>query len=97
MKEKENRYLEWSAVENSLVGRDPRDMPLEDLRHLGHPTSPVKAIRAKCIDCCADQQSEVRRCVSTTCALWPLRMNANPFHTRSTNTTGQKEGGSGFE
>ena len=36
--------------------------------------NPVKAIRAKCIDCCAGQVAEVERCVCTGCALYPFRM-----------------------
>ena len=34
----------------------------------------AKAIRLKCIDCCAGQASEVRKCPSTLCALWRFRM-----------------------
>ncbi len=40
--------------------------------------TPVKAIRAKCLDCCCDQAAEVRRCPSKTWALWPFRMGKNP-------------------
>jgi hypothetical protein len=36
--------------------------------------SPMKAIRAKCLDCCCDQQAEVRRCEILTCPLWRYRM-----------------------
>ena len=40
--------------------------------------TPMKAIRAKCLDCCCDQQAEVRRCPSKDCALWPYRMGHRP-------------------
>ena len=40
--------------------------------------SPLKAIRAKCLDCCAEQPSEVRLCPSEKCPLWPYRMGHNP-------------------
>lgn len=40
--------------------------------------SPLKAIRAKCLDCCADQPGEVRLCPSENCPLWPYRMGHNP-------------------
>jgi hypothetical protein len=40
--------------------------------------SPLKAIRAKCLDCVADQPSEVRLCPSENCPLWPYRMGHNP-------------------
>jgi hypothetical protein len=33
-----------------------------------------KAIRLKCLDCCAGQSAEVRKCPSTLCALWRFRM-----------------------
>lgn len=36
--------------------------------------TPTKAIRAKCMDCCCQQQAEVRRCSIKTCALWRYRM-----------------------
>ena len=36
--------------------------------------TPTKAIRAKCMDCCCQQQAEVRRCAIKTCALWRFRM-----------------------
>lgn len=33
-----------------------------------------KAIRLKCLDCCAGQAAEVRRCPATNCSLWRYRM-----------------------
>lgn len=36
--------------------------------------SPLKAIRAKCLDCTCGQASEVKNCVSTNCPLWEYRM-----------------------
>ena len=40
--------------------------------------SPLKAIRAKCLDCMCDQPSEVRLCPCKDCALYPYRMGHNP-------------------
>ncbi len=40
--------------------------------------SPLKAIRAKCLDCVCNQAIEVRRCVSKNCPLWPYRFGHNP-------------------
>ena len=40
--------------------------------------TPLKSIRAKCLDCCCDQAQEVRFCPSQTCPLWPFRMGKNP-------------------
>ena len=40
--------------------------------------TPIKAIRAKCLDCCCGQIVEVRLCPSEKCALWPYRMGHRP-------------------
>ena len=40
--------------------------------------TPIKAIRAKCLDCCCGQLVEVRECTITTCALHPYRMGHRP-------------------
>ena len=42
-------------------------------------TSAQKAIRAKCLDCCAYQKEEVKLCTCCTCPLWPFRMGKNPY------------------
>jgi hypothetical protein len=41
--------------------------------------TPVKAIRAKCIDCCCGQLKEVRLCTVRKCPLYLYRMGTNPF------------------
>jgi len=40
--------------------------------------TPLKSIRAKCIDCCCGQIYEVKRCVCVECPLYPFRMGHNP-------------------
>ena len=40
--------------------------------------TPIKAIRAKCLDCTCGQFSEVRECRLTTCPLWEYRMGHRP-------------------
>jgi hypothetical protein len=40
--------------------------------------TPMKAIRAKCLDCTCDQVLEIRQCTITDCALWPYRMGRRP-------------------
>lgn len=42
-------------------------------------TSPIKAIRAKCIDCVHGHPREVKLCASPDCPLYPFRMGKNPF------------------
>lgn len=57
----------------------------------GHEKKPlVKIIREKCLDCCAQQHTEVRMCHLTDCPLWPYRMGKNPFRKR-TMTKEQKQ------
>ena len=40
--------------------------------------TPVKAIRAKCMDCCCNELKEIRECDILHCALWPYRMGRRP-------------------
>lgn len=40
--------------------------------------SPVKAIRAKCIDCSGGYRGEVANCGLTDCSLYPYRLGRNP-------------------
>jgi hypothetical protein len=42
----------------------------------------LRAIREKCLDCCAGSHSEVRHCHLKDCSLWPFRMGKNPYHKR---------------
>ena len=39
--------------------------------------TPVKAIRAKCLDCCGGSPQEVRLCPAHDCTLYPFRMGKN--------------------
>lgn len=40
--------------------------------------TPMRAIRAKCIDCSYGQAQEVRLCPITKCPLYPYRMGRRP-------------------
>lgn len=40
--------------------------------------TPIKSIRAKCLDCCCGSSSEVRRCAAKNCPLYPYRMGHRP-------------------
>ena len=40
--------------------------------------SPLKAIRAKCLDCCAGQPKEVKLCPIEECPIYPYRFGKNP-------------------
>lgn len=40
--------------------------------------TPLRAIRAKCIDCSAGSIKEVRECVMLDCPLYPYRLGKSP-------------------
>lgn len=40
--------------------------------------TPIKAIRAKCLDCCCGQIAEVKLCRIKGCPLWEYRMGKRP-------------------
>ena len=42
-----------------------------------------KAIKAKCLDCCCGQMSEVRNCLVISCPLYNFRNGHNPFSKRT--------------
>ena len=69
----------YAVDDGEMIGKTPNNISVSDLRELGHPASPIKAIRAKCKDCAAND-AEVRKCVQYSCPLWHMRMGVNPFH-----------------
>jgi len=52
-------------------------------------TSPIKAIREKCLECCCGSSQEVKLCEISDCALYPFRFGKNPYN-RKTYTEEQK-------
>ena len=47
-------------------------------------TSPLKAIRAKCLDCCCGSWKEVEDCTcEETCPIWHFRYGKNPYIKRT--------------
>ena len=44
-----------------------------------YKTSPLKAIRAKCMDCSGNLREEIRNCPVKACDLWPYRFGKNPY------------------
>lgn len=45
-----------------------------ELKH----TTPLKAIRLKCLDCCCGSAHEVKLCTVEKCSLFPFRLGKNP-------------------
>ena len=48
--------------------------------------TPMKAIRAKCIDCTCGQLLEIRLCPIDDCPLHPYRMGKRPDHSIHSTT-----------
>lgn len=46
-------------------------------------TGPLKAIKAKCMDCTCQQYNEVKLCTAENCPLFPFRLGKNPYHKRN--------------
>jgi len=79
----ETEYLMQSTADSDggeLVGRLPNEIEITVLKALGGPTTPMKALRSKCIDCSGGNATEVRKCTAIKCDLWPYRMGFNPFY-----------------
>lgn len=45
--------------------------------------TPMKAIRAKCLDCMCGQIYEIPKCPCTDCPLYPYRSGHNPNRKRA--------------
>jgi hypothetical protein len=71
-------------TDGSTEGRHP--VSRDELQAAGHDKRPLlKVIRAKCLDCSAGSDVEVRRCTAVGCSLWPYRMGNDPFTNRKGN------------
>ena len=53
--------------------------------------TPIKAIRAKCLDCCCGNSSEVKLCSIEHCALWPYQTGHDPYRARREYTDEERE------
>src|SRR5882724_3318681 len=70
----------FTLHEGEPAGRDPRKMTQDELREAGYePMSPLKALRARCLDCCAQQPKDVALCPAVGCPSWPFRMGSDPW------------------
>jgi len=89
----DRRYLEPSPIQGdggNFIGKQVEKIRPEDLAALGHPESPTRSIRLKCLDCCCGDASEVRKCVMYDCPLWPFRMGRNPYRSAKAKARGQR-------
>jgi hypothetical protein len=82
---------EDKADGGELVGRDPREVPSEILSRYHREKNPLKAIRARCLDCCCGIAAEVRKCTAVNCPSWPFRMGTNPFREKRVLSPEQRQ------
>ena len=69
---------EQSEHESDLVGKNPAEVPCEILQRHYREQNPVRAIRARCLDCCCGQLSEVHKCVGLGPNLADCRLGDAP-------------------
>ena len=62
----------------------------------GKPLTPIKAIRANCVECCCGSSKAVRECHIETCALWPYRMGRRPGRLLEPGASETNEVGTAF-
>jgi hypothetical protein len=79
--------------DGSTEGKHPRDADIDVMREIHEPGPLLRVIRAKCLDCSAGVESEIRKCTAIGCALWPYRMASNPFRAPREMTQEQREAG----
>ncbi|MFC1715621.1 hypothetical protein ACFL6S_18270 [Candidatus Poribacteria bacterium] len=65
------------ALHPYRFGRGPEEKPR---------LTPLKSIKARCLDCSNHSPKEVRECWNTACVLYPYRMGRNP------NLKGKRKG-----
>lgn len=56
------------------------------------PTTPMKAIRLKCLECSCGSTAEVRLCHIKDCALWSYRFGHRPNKGRDTAPSAALDG-----
>ena len=73
-----------------LIGKHPDEVPLPILSRWHREANPLKALRARCLDCCCGSAPEVRKCTAVACPSWPFRMGTNPFREKRVLSPEQK-------
>ena len=77
--------------EGQLIGRHPGEVPSEILALYHSERNPLKALRARCLDCCCGNAAEVRKCTAVACPSWPFRLGVNPFREKRVLSLEQKQ------
>ncbi len=81
---------EYEAL-NAALAEAVRDLDTPPADNDNQIKTPIKAIRAKCLDCTCGHPAEVRNCTIKSCPLYPYRMGhrpkKNPENTMNTGET----------
>lgn len=83
--------LGGAAPESLVKGADETEnqaLNRIETKYLARAVTPLKAIRAKCVQCQGGQVKQIAKCEVKTCALWPFRMEHNPFNRLSKKPMG---------
>jgi hypothetical protein len=62
---------------DSIIRTVSSAMARSDFEAAGH-TTPLRAVRLHCVECCGGSSNEVRHCSATSCPLWPCRFGRRP-------------------
>lgn len=84
LNEMENEMELDTEIDAEIENTDPEDGNSKTM-------TPMKAIRAKCLDCCGGQYSEVKLCPATNCPLYDFRLGKNPNRKPRNLTEEQRE------
>lgn len=71
------------AKQNAEAAAQQSDSARIVERYMARIKNRATAIRARCIQCCNGQPSEVAACPATSCALHPFRMGKDPFNKKT--------------
>lgn len=81
----------YASDGGELIGKIPAHVPSEILSRYHREQNPLKALRARCLDCCCGDASEARKCIAVNCPSWPFRMGVNPFRQKRVLSAEQKQ------
>ena len=80
----------YPGDEGQLIGKHPGEVSPEILALYHREKNPLKALRARCLDCCCGVASEVRKCTAVMCPSWSFRMGTNPHREKRVLSPEQK-------
>lgn len=97
------------AIENTDLMEELENEEVEDVDNMVEDTtgvtrpegytgeiiiSPLKAIRAKCIECCCGSKNEVKLCTCCDCPLYPFKLGKSPYRKGRIMSDEQKQAAS---